>query len=65
MGLRKKTSLHNVQGAAVHVSGPSDQTYHRDGTDHGPTMPTVRDHRLRHVIVMFYPLETTVDLGPT
>ena len=49
----------------MHVSGPNDQTYHRDGTDHGPTMPTVRDHRLRHVIVMFYPLETTVDLGPT
>ena len=49
----------------MHISGPHDQTYHRDGTDHGPTMPTVRDHRLRHVIVMFYPLETTVDLGPT
>ena len=37
----------------------------QDGTDHGPTMSTVRDHRPRHVIVMYYPIETTVDLGPT
>jgi hypothetical protein len=33
--------------------------YHKDGTDHGPTMSTVRDHRPRHVIVMFYPIETS------
>jgi hypothetical protein len=37
----------------MHVSQQSDQTYHKDGTDHGPTMSTVRDHRCRHVIVMF------------
>lgn len=49
----------------MHVSQPSDQTFHRDGTDHGPTMSTVRDHRCRHVIVMFYPIATTLDLGPT
>lgn len=49
----------------MHVAQPTDQTFHRDGTDHGPTMSTVRDHRCRHVIVMFYPVETTVDLGPT
>ena len=28
-------------------------------------MSTVRDHRPRHVIVMFYPIATTLDLGPT
>ncbi len=28
-------------------------------------MSTVRDHRPRHVIIMFYPIETTLDLGPT
>ena len=49
----------------MHVSQQSDQTYHKDGTDHGPTMSTVRDHRCRHVIVMFYPIATTLDLGPT
>ena len=49
----------------MHVSQTSDQTFHRDGTDHGPTMSTVRDHRCRHVIAMYYPIATTVDLGPT
>eukprot|EP01050_Picozoa_sp_SAG11_P010710 SAG11_NODE_1089_length_5920_cov_12.988146_2_plen_659_part_00 len=49
----------------MHVAQPGDQRFHRDGTDHGPTMPSVRDHRCRHVIVMFYPVATTVDLGPT
>lgn len=49
----------------LHVSQPTDQQFHKDGTDHGPTMSTVRDHRPRHVIVMFYPVDTTVDLGPT
>eukprot|EP01052_Picozoa_sp_SAG31_P044576 SAG31_NODE_7826_length_1588_cov_1.928811_3_plen_129_part_00 len=28
-------------------------------------MSTVRDHRPRHVIIMYYPIATTLELGPT
>ena len=47
----------------MHVANPGDQGFHKDGTDHGPTMGTVRDHRPRHVLALFYPQETTLDMG--
>jgi hypothetical protein len=56
-----------------HMHGPVDimdeiggeQGFHKDGTDHGPTMGTVRDHRTRHLLLMFYPHDTPMDWGPT
>ena len=56
-----------------HMHGPVDimeeiageQGFHKDGTDHGPTMGTVRDHRTRHLLLMFYPHATPMDWGPT
>ena len=44
-------------GLKLHQARPpgSDQGFHRDGTDHGPTQSTVRDHRPAHLIPMFYP----------
>ncbi len=49
----------------MHVSHAGDQGFHKDGTDHGPTQGTVRDHRPRHLLVMYYPQDTTLDMGPT
>jgi hypothetical protein len=49
----------------MHVSFDGDQVFHKDGTDHGPTQATVRDHRPRHILALFYPRETTLDMGPT
>lgn len=50
-------------GLKLHEAALKDQGFHRDGTDHGPTQATVRDHRPRHLIPMFYPQETTLLMG--
>jgi hypothetical protein len=49
----------------MHVSFMGDQGFHKDGTDHGPTQATVRDHRPRHILALFFPHATTLDMGPT
>lgn len=49
----------------MHVANPGDQGFHKDDTGHGPTMGTVRDHRLRHVLALFYPQDTSSFMGPT
>jgi hypothetical protein len=49
----------------MHVANAGDQGFHKDGTDHGPTQGTVRDHRARHLLALFYPQETTLEMGPT
>ena len=46
----------------MHVSFQGDQGFHKDGTDHGPTQGTVRDHRPRHILALFYPKATTLDM---
>ena len=46
----------------MHVSHAGDQGFHKDGTDHGPTQGTVRDHRPRHLLVLFYPQDTTLEM---
>ena len=49
----------------VHVSSERDQGWHADGTDHGGTQATVRDHFSRHALLLFYPVDTTEGMGPT
>ena len=53
----------------LHVTGAStsgnDQSFHKDGTDHGNTQSTVRDLRNRQVIMMYYPLGASLQQGPT
>jgi hypothetical protein len=52
-------------GLKLHGSRRSEQGFHKDGTDHGPTQSTVRDHRPAHLIPMLYPMDTTIEMGPT
>ena len=44
---------------------PAVLRWPQDGTDHGPLQNTVRDHRLRRVLAFVYPVETTIEMGPT
>eukprot|EP01051_Picozoa_sp_SAG22_P022870 SAG22_NODE_5657_length_976_cov_1.915621_2_plen_208_part_00 len=48
------------QHRALHVNGPTDQGFHKDG-NHVP----VRDHYPRWLMGMYFPTETTIDMGPT
>ena len=47
-------------GCHCHVSGAGDQQHHKDGTANG-----VRKHEPAGVICMYYPTETTVEMGAT
>ena len=42
-----------------------EQPFHCDGTDHAVTLTTVRDHKPRRLICMFYPEAITREMGPT
>lgn len=37
----------------LHINGTGDGGFHADGTDHGPTQTTVRDHRPRQIFGFF------------
>lgn len=37
----------------LHINGTGDGGFHADGTDHGPTQSTVRDHRPRQIFGFF------------
>ncbi len=37
----------------LHINGTGDGGFHADGTDHGPTQTTVRDHRSRQIFGFF------------
>jgi hypothetical protein len=55
----------------LHINGVGDEYapghtgYHADGTDHGPTQSTVRDHRPRQIFGFFYPGDVPMSHGPT
>ena len=55
----------------LHVNGvgdeyvPGNTGFHADGTDHGPTQSTVRDHRPRQIFGFFYPGDVPDTHGPT
>jgi hypothetical protein len=70
----------NVRGALSSILGPDyyapsfgalhkgmnrEQPFHCDGTDHAVTLTTVRDHKPRRLICMFYPESITREMGPT
>jgi hypothetical protein len=70
----------NVRGALSSILGPDyyapsfgalhkgmdrEQPFHCDGTDHAVTLTTVRDHKPRRLICMFYPEAITREMGPT
>lgn len=49
----------------LHYGLSEDQGFHKDGTDHGAVQNTVRDHRLRHVLIFAYMADITANMGPT
>lgn len=49
----------------MHINGQGDGGFHADGTDHGPTQTTVRDHRPRQIFGFFYPGDVPLENGPT
>jgi len=49
----------------MHANSEADGGFHADGTDHGPTQSTVRDHRPRQVFGFFYPSDVPLEHGPT
>ena len=49
----------------LHINGTGDGGFHADGTDHGPTQTTVRDHRPRQIFGFFYPGDVPLASGPT
>ena len=49
----------------LHINGAGDGGFHADGTDHGPTQTTVRDHRPRQIFGFFYPGDVPLSSGPT
>ena len=49
----------------MHANSEVDGGFHADGTDHGPTQTTVRDHRPRQVFGFFYPSDVPLEHGPT
>ena len=49
----------------LHINGEGDGGFHADGTDHGPTQTTVRDHRPRQIFGFFYPGDVPLENGPT
>ena len=50
---------------ALHQGMQQEQPFHCDGTDHAVTLTTVRDHKPRRLIAMFYPGDVSRDMGPT
>ena len=54
------------RNCSLHVSSElKEQTFHKDGTDHGPTQHTHRDARPTRIVAMFFPIDVTLEMGPT
>lgn len=50
---------------SLHQGFANEQPFHNDGTDHALSLTTVRDHKPRRMICMFYPTDVEREMGPT